>query len=205
MTKTSMLKAPPRKIRLGPNDNGRRMTLDLFDRAVGQEGFVFELNKGVVEVTDVPHPKHLFQVQELKRQFFAFDAANPGTIKAIAASNETKILLATDQSERHPDLSIYLTSPPDVPDVWSIWVPVIVIEVVSKSSAKRDYQEKPAEYLEFGVDEYWILDAIKNQLTAMSRWRGQWKSRVIRPPTKYTTPKLQGFVLDLQRVMEAAK
>lgn len=181
------------------------MSLDLFDRAIGQEGRCYELNKGVIEVTDVPHPRHLAQVQELRDQLVAYRLSNPQIIHSIAGSNECKILLADDQSERHPDLSVYLSAPPDVRDMWSLWVPAIVIEVVSASSIKRDYDDKPSEYLSFGVDEYWIVDSIKQQMTVLARWRGQWKPRVVKPAQKYSTPLLAGFSLDLKRVFGAAK
>jgi Uma2 family endonuclease len=89
-------------------------------------------------------------------------------------------------------------------DVWSIWVPAIVIEVLSKSSAKRDYDDKPPEYLTFGVDEYWIVDAFKQQMTAKLRWRGQWKDKLLKPTQKHSTRLLPGFSLDLKRVLQAA-
>ena len=90
-------------------------------------------------------------------------------------------------------------------DVWSLWVPEIVIEIVSQSSSRRDYHDKPAEYLEFGIDEYWIIDAQKQQMTALIRWRGQWKPKVLKATQKYTTRQLPGFTLDLNRVMAAGK
>jgi Uma2 family endonuclease len=200
-----MLKALRKRARtIGPEDNGRRMTLDAFDRATGREGYVYELSKGVVEVTDVPHPDHAKQVQAIRNQITLYQEANPGAIELVAGSNESKILLAAEASERHPDLSLYLTPTPPVPDVWSVWVPSIVIEVVSPSSWKRDYEEKPDEYLSFGVDEYWIVDAGKGQLTANTRWRGQWKPKVVKPPQKYATGLLPGFSLDLKRVLAAS-
>jgi Uma2 family endonuclease len=112
---------------------------------------------------------------------------------------------SADQSERHPDISVYLSAPPDGPDVWSLWIPAIVVEVVSKSSAKRDYQDKPGEYLSFGIDEYWIIDSFKNQMTAMTRWRGQRKDKIVKATQKYSTRHLPGFSLDLKRVMSAGK
>jgi Uma2 family endonuclease len=190
---------------VGPEDAGRRMSLDEFDRAVGKEGFTYELHKGVIQVSGIPQPDHGMQVQELRDQLTAYRLGRPGVISYIAAGSEAKILLASDQSERHPDLSLYLTDPPDVEDVWSLWVPAIVIEVVSTSSAKRDYDEKPGEYLAFGIDEYWIVDRSRQQMTAFTRWRGDWKEKVIKPTQKFTTHRLAGFTLDLRRVFSAGK
>jgi Uma2 family endonuclease len=188
------------RIRIGPEDNGRRMSLAEFSRAVGREGWLYELAKGVIEVTDVPKLDHLAQVTAIRNQFIVFQEAHPGAIHTVAGSHDCKILLEDDQSERHPDLSIYIASPPDVKDIWSVWVPAIVIEVVSERSGKRDYEEKPAEYLDFGVMEYLIVDGSKRQMTVLERWRGHWRPRVVRADQKYTTRLLPKFSLDLKRV-----
>ena len=39
----------------------------------------------------------------------------------------------------------------------------IVIEVVSLKSQQRDYAEKYHEYEQAGVDEYWIIDPLKQE------------------------------------------
>src|SRR5205823_3131080 len=143
-------------IQVGPSDHGRRMSLAEFERAEGQEGHLYELGRGVVVVSDVPNPPHLVQVTGIRRQFNAYDLANPGAIYAICSGSEGKILLEDMQSERHPDLLIYKTPPPSQEaDVWFSWIPEIVIEVVSLGSEHRDYVEKREEYLQFGVREYW--------------------------------------------------
>ncbi|MGA2583414.1 MAG: Uma2 family endonuclease [Tepidisphaeraceae bacterium] len=190
---------------IGPEHNGRRMSLDDFDRAISRDGQIFELNKGVIEMTDVPHHRHFAQLQAARNQLVIYQDANPETIHSITGGMESKILVAATQSERHPDLSVYLSPPPDVEDVWSLWVPAIVIEIVSPSSANRDYHEKPDDYLEFGISEYWIIDAQKQQMTAMIRWRGLWKPKIAKANQKYTTRQLPGFSLNLSKVFAAAK
>jgi hypothetical protein len=42
-------------------------------------------------------------------------------------------------------------------------------------------------------------------MTALIRWRGQWKPKVLKSTQKYTTQQLPGFTLDLARVMAAVK
>src|SRR3954453_12560657 len=202
-----MLKTAVRKpVHVGPEDDGRRMALERFDRAIGREGYLYELNKGVIEVTNVPAPTHGKQVQEIRNQLVVYQVANPGLIDFLAGPGGSKLLIGADESERHPDLSTYLSPPPtNRREVWAIWIPEIVIEVVSESSVKRDYQDKPDEYLHFGVREYWIVDALKQQMTALTRQGGQWKPHVLKPTQKYTTRILPGFSLNLKRVLTAGK
>ena len=155
-------------------------------------------------MTDVPGPSHFAQVEAIRRQLYRYDASHPGVIHGIAAGSDAKILVADEQSERHPDLLIYKTPPPAT-DVWSTWIPEIVIEVVSPSSAHRDYEQKPAEYLAFGVSEYWIVDAAKREMTVLRRSRGQWARSAAKPGETYQTRLLPAFTLDVAAVLDAAK
>ena len=201
-----MLTKPRRKqIQVGPQDHGRKMPLADFDKVIAQEGYLYELGNGIIEVSDVPHPSHFAQLQQVRNQLVLYQAEKAGVIHSVTGSNDSKILVGSDQSERHPDISVYLTQPPDSRDIWSTWIPAIVVEVVSKSSIDRDYEVKPGEYLAFGIDEYWIVDGLKMQMTANTRWRGRWKPRVLKSSQKYTPLCLPGFTLDLKRVFAAAK
>jgi Uma2 family endonuclease len=187
---------------IGPRDAGRRMTLDEFDLAEGQPGYLYELHKGVVSVMDVPSPRPLIQIHSTRRQFAAYDLQKPGTIHTIAGSMECKLLLAESESERHPDLAIYKTPPPEE-DVWSVWVPELVVEVVSPGSEQRDYTDKPEEYLDFGVSEYWIIDSFKQQMLVLYRSRGRFAEKVVRPGDPHTTRLLPTFQFDLAAVFSA--
>jgi hypothetical protein len=105
---------------LGPADDGRRMRLDDFDEAEGQEGYLYELSRGVVTVMDVPRKRHLAQITALKRQVHGYDAAHRGKIHTIATGSECKILIASLESERHADVAIYLTELPEEDDFWAL-------------------------------------------------------------------------------------
>jgi Uma2 family endonuclease len=188
---------------IGPSDDGRRMSLEEFDHAEVREGYLYELSRGVITVSDIPHPRHLAIVTAIRRQFMAHDLAHPGRIYTIASGSECKLLIAGLVSERHPDLALYKTPPPEE-DVWSLWVPEIVVEVVSPSSRQRDYEEKPEEYLHFGVMEYWIVDADKAEMLVFRRSRGRWTERTIRPPAAYRTRLPPGFVFATGPVFAAA-
>jgi Uma2 family endonuclease len=195
---------PKAIVKVGLADNGKRLSLEDFDKAEVQEGCFYELGQGVVVVSDVPGPKHFAQVDEIRQQLAEYRAAHRSNIYRIGAAGDCKLLMWNLQSERHPDIVVYRNPPESVDDLWSTWIPDIVVEVVSLSSAVRDYEEKRKEYLRFGVREYWIVDADKQEMLALRRSGNRWRDLVVRPPDKYTTRLLPGFELDLVTVFKAA-
>ena len=189
---------------IGPQDHGRRMSLAEFEPIEVQPGYLYELSRGVVTVSDVPNPIHLAQVMAIKRQLGAYDLAHPGVLHSIAGSGECKILVGKLESERHPDFAIYKNPPPQGGNIWSAWIPEIVIEIVSPGSEHRDYVEKREEYLAFGVREYWIVDAGRQEVLILHRSGDQWSERVLRPPKVYRTRLLPGFEFACEAVFQAA-
>jgi Uma2 family endonuclease len=194
-----------RKIVVGPEDNGRRMALSDFDKAEAKEGYLYELSRGVIVVSDVPDFPHMLQVDVAREQFSAHRRRHPESIFAISEGSGCKVLLSNLQSERHPDLSIYTEPPPAVKDVWARWIASIVLEIVTKGSEQRDYFLKREEYLDFGIREYWILDAFKREMLVLRRSAGAWVEEVVRPPKLYRTPLLPGFRFSCAKVFQAAK
>src|SRR5262249_33647194 len=94
--------------------------------------------------------------------------------------------------------------PPNEEDVWAVWVPEIVVKVVSPGSESRDYGEKKEEYLLFGVREYWIFDCAKREMLALRRLEGAWEERTLHPPAVYRTRLLPGLRFATGPVFEAA-
>jgi Uma2 family endonuclease len=180
------------------------MRLADFDRAESADERLYELGRGVVVVVDVPDLPHLAQVTAIRRQLHAYDAAHPGEIHTLASGSECKILLADQESERHPDLAVYKTAPPEGDDYWSSWVPEVVLEVVSARSHHRDYVEKRDEYLAFGVREYWIVDAERREMLVLRRSRGRWVERAVRDGEAYATQLLPGLQFQVGPVFAAA-
>jgi Uma2 family endonuclease len=188
---TATRTAPKRRI--GPADRGRRMTLDQFIKADFQEGWLYELARGVVEVTEVPGPWHGRIVDRTARMFIHYDERHPGVIKYRAGGGECRIRLPGMVSDRYPDQAIYLDPEPPGPDVWARWVPHIVIEVVSPRGKKRDLITKREEYLRAGVHEYWILDPKKRQMHALVRHGDVWEETIVPASGVYRTRFLPGL------------
>ena len=195
-------------IKIGPADQGRRMSLAEFEHAEAEEGWLYELSRGVVTVSDVPKPKHFLLVDAIRDQSWHFRRGRPRLIFVIASGMECKLLIRALESERHPDLAVYMTPPPggrNDDDVWSVWIPTIVIEVVSPSSRRWDYEEKPEEYLRLGIGECWIVDADEELIKVLKRSRGNWREVIVRPPALYKTRHLPGLEFSIARVFEAVK
>src|SRR5438309_162581 len=125
-------------VEIGPHDHGRRMSLDEFDLAEVQPGYIYELSRGVIIVSDVPKLRHLGQVQAARLQFFSYQSRYPKRIQYVAGSGECKLLIGAFESERHPDLTIYKTKPLNQKRIWSTWIPEIAIEIISPGSEERD-------------------------------------------------------------------
>jgi hypothetical protein len=193
-------------VKIGPADHGRRMSLVDFEHAEVQEGYLYELSRGIITVSDVPNRRHMVLVAATWDQLQDYKSLYRGRIQIIASGNECKLLIPAFDSERHPDLSVYLTEPPPIENanLWRHWFPEIVIEVVSPSSRKRDYEEKPDEYLRRGAREYWVIDPRKRAMVVMRRTRNRWTESLIRPPALYRTRLLPGLEFSCGAVFQAA-
>jgi Putative restriction endonuclease len=193
-------------IRIGPADHGRPMSLAEFEHAKVQEGYLYELSRGIITVSDVPNRRPMLLLNAVKDQLYLYKLTQRGRIYAINTGGECKLLVPAFESERHPDLSLYLTEPPLIENanLWHHWFPEIVIEVVSPSSRKRDYEEKPEEYLRLGAKEYWIVDGGKKVMVVMRRVRNRWVETTITPPEIYRTRLLPGLEFSIEAVFRAA-
>ena len=108
---------------IGPADRNRRMSLAEFDHAEAQEGYLYELSRGVIIASDVPDPRHLAQVDKITQQLADYRKRHHGVIHRVAGGSDCKILLRDLESERHPDIAVYKTPPPRNGDLWASWKP----------------------------------------------------------------------------------
>jgi hypothetical protein len=194
------------RTKIGPQDHGRKMSLKAFEFAKVEDGWICELARGYLVVSEVANYFHSMQVLSITRPLHLYDATHPGTIHAILGSLECKLLIPKLESERHPDIAVYLTAPKGPKDrtLWRRWIPDLTIEVVSESSRDRDYTEKRDEYWTLGVKEYWIVDAKLEQVIILRRGRSQWTQKTLGPADVCETKLLPGFGLPCRAIISAA-
>lgn len=191
---------PTTTIRIGPADHGRHMSFDDFRDAEASPGYRYELARRVIRVVDVPGGAHAGVSDAIHQQLALYRSVHPGVIHLIAPGSECRLEAPVLQSERHPDRALYLTPRPAIEPPWAVWVPEIVIEIVSKGGEKRDYEDKREDYLAAGVTEYWIVDPQKRTMLALTRRENRWTETTIDAHGVYSTQLLPAFELRMQDV-----
>lgn len=166
------------RLRLGPADHGRKMTLEEFQDADTVEGYRYELARGIVEVVEIPDDPHGQIVSNLEGIFHRYKDRDPGTIRRIGGGGEFRLWIPEMISGRHPDAAVVFRGTPK--DHRGRIPPRLVVEVVSDRGQDRDYRIKREEYWAYGIEEYWIVDPMLRQVLLLVRRGDSWVERVFR-------------------------
>ena len=81
--------------------------------------------------------------------------------------------LRHDGRYRVPDIAVFERRDPEV--VWSDDVPLLVVEVISPSTASEDTVRKSVEYLRAGIAHYWLVDRPNRVLVAFDNVGDGWE------------------------------
>jgi Uma2 family endonuclease len=194
------------KTKIGPQHHGRKMSLRTFEYAPVEDGYLYELARGYIVVSEVANFPHARRTAYIRKRLDHYHVEHPDALYEILGGSECKLLIPTWQSERHPDIAVYLSPPKGRRDrtMWRTWIPDLTIEVVSENSRDCDYTEKRDEYWTLGIKEYWIVDARLAQVLVLRRGRSQWIEKTLGPADICETKLLPGFQLDCRAVFEAA-
>jgi len=189
---------------IGPAAAGTRMTLGEFAHVEGEPGHLYELEKGVILVVDIPGVPHMLVRQALRNALIQYQLKHPSRLFTVADGSDCALRMPEMQSERHPDLAVYLSPPPaDEAQPWEDWVPDLVVEVVSKSSEERDYLIKRDEYLKAGIRAYWIVDPQTRTATVLARRTDTWRETKLDAAGTLKSAVLPGLEIPLTQVFAA--
>jgi Uma2 family endonuclease len=194
------------KKKVGPRDHGRKMSLKAFEFVPVEEGHFFELARGYIVASEGAIYSHAMQKNVILSRLGHYAVTHDGRVYATLENMNCKLLIPDWESERHPDIAVYLTAPSGPKDrtMWRTWIPERVVEVVSESSRDRDYTEKRDEYWTLGVKEYWIVDAKLKQVLVLRRGRTKWIEKTLGPAHLCETKLLPGFKLACKAIFDAA-
>ncbi len=161
-------------LRIGLADNGLAMTLDEFFECEEEDGYRYELARGVLEVSEVPDDPHGFIVYNLSCAIGDYNRQHPGRIIRAGGAGEFRLWLPGMISGRNPDYAVVLRGTPE--DHRGRRPPSLVVEVVSEGAEARDrdYVTKREEYRVVGILEYWIIDPEMRRVTVLTRNGDVW-------------------------------
>jgi Uma2 family endonuclease len=75
--------------------------------------------------------------------------------------------------------------------------PDIAVEVVSRESRRRDYEDKRQLYEEAGVPEYWIIDPIQKRVEFLVLKEGRYQLAPLEANRIFRSQALPGFFIDV--------
>jgi Uma2 family endonuclease len=185
-------------LRISPADNGRVMSLEEFREAEVEDGYRYELARGVLEVSEVPNDPHGHVVCNLYRAVVRYELENPHIVSRFGGGSEFRLWIPALISGRNPDVAVALRNTPR--DERGRRPPSLAFEVVSEGSEarERDYVTKRVEYLAYGLSEYWIVDPERKCVTVLIRDGDAWVEQVYREDQQARSLVLPGFVVSVQ-------
>lgn len=184
---------------LGPWANGMLMTPQEFDTASEWDpDYRYELINGVLIVSPPADIGERGPSEYLGHLLLMYQELHPlGHHLDGSVFEET---VSTAVGRRRMDRAIWTglgRQPRTMVDI-----PSIAVEFVSDSSRdrKRDYVHKRQEYEEIGVQEYWVVDRFRRQMTV---FRGP-DTQIVNEGDSYHTDLLPGFELVLAKLFAKA-
>ncbi|MCC7418652.1 MAG: Uma2 family endonuclease [Planctomycetaceae bacterium] len=182
---------------LGPHSNGMLMTPDEFDAATEWEpGYRYELIHGVLVVNPPAGLSERDPNDELGYLIRRYREDHPnGLCVDLTAPEQT---VRVGENRRRADRAIWIglgRRPDDELDT-----PTIAVEFPANRARDRlrDYVVKRKEYADAGVEEYWIIDTHRREMTVHRR---NGETLVVSAGETYRTPLMPGFELALARLM----
>lgn len=164
-----------------------------------QTNRLVEFTDGFLEELPMPTERHQAMVEYLFDEFRAYIKPRGG--KARFAPLRLQI---RPGKYREPDILLVLSlSDPRRQD--RFWRGAdLAVEVVSSDKPERDLVEKPADYAEGGVQEYWIVNPIDETISVLRLEGATYvESGIYRRGDAASSVLLPGFGLDVAAVFEA--
>jgi Uma2 family endonuclease len=165
-----------------------------------EDGRRYELYDGEVIVVPAPVPRH--QVVALRIGRLLLDYAE--RVGGLALISPVDVVL-TEHDVVQPDVVFFQAERRQLIKMWEAArvPPDLAVEVLSRSTERRDRGRKMELLARSGVPEYWIVDPAENVLEV---YRLQGNSYVLaavcRETDRVDSPTLPGLSFDARRVFE---
>lgn len=140
----------------------RAWTREDLDR-LPDDGNSYEVVRGELFVTPPPSSDHQQAIVELNRILVGYVAA-----QGIGDVHHPRSVVIFEGSQVEPDLMVRPKVVP-APRWEDAPVPLLVVEVLSPYTRRRDLMPKRSLYLDAGVGEYWIVDPDRRVIRVVRR------------------------------------
>ncbi|HEY8175354.1 MAG TPA: Uma2 family endonuclease [Gemmatimonadaceae bacterium] len=127
------------------------------------DGNKYELVRGELFVTPPPGEEHETILAKLSALLTPYVQKHE-----LGLVYHPRAVVRYDKSEVEPDLMVRQPHPRrrDNDKDWNTApIPILVVEVLSPYTRRRDFNQKKGLYLDAGVAEYWIVDAESRTIT----------------------------------------
>ncbi len=198
---STALPLPATRPKIGPESAGVLMTPAEFDAITDyDELYNYELIHGVLVVNPIPSPGETDPNGEL--EFVLRDYKKNHPQGSCIDKTLVEQYIYTGDSRRRADRVIWigLGRTPDLQND----VPTIIVEFVSRSKRdfRRDHVEKRKEYLQLGVQEYWVISRFERTFTVYRPTEPT--ETVVKEFDMYSTDLLPSFELRLEEIIAIA-
>jgi Uma2 family endonuclease len=186
---------------LGPEDAGRAVSAEEYAKAVYQEPWRYERERGRLVVMAPDGEAHQETESPWLRKLCSFWDHHPAIVHSVLPNAWVRVEEGTD---RIGDIGVILKGGRQAKKI-PHRVPDLMFEIVSpgRTSRHRDYVKKRAEYERLGVKEYVIIDRFKKQVTVHSLVPAGYRERVLRAADTYTSKLLPGLMIPLADVWDS--
>ena len=180
--------------------NGRISVEDYFEIREKSEDLL-EYIDGFVYMSPSPSIKHQRISGKLFNKFANFLEGKPCEVFHAPVDIELKNIKMDDTKFVIPDLSI-ICDKTGFTDARYIGVPNLILEILSPSNQTHDLITKLNLYMNYGVQEYWIVNPMLNSVTVYAlNDEEMYEQHDMKTEIGYITSKfLLGFSVDLQEI-----
>jgi Uma2 family endonuclease len=169
-------------------------TLDQLHR-LPDDGNRYELLDGELFVTPPPSPSHELLASRLRSVLEPYVRA-----QRLGDLFGPRAVVRMLGAEVEPDLMLR----PGVTGAFETWdkmpVPTLVVEVLSRTTSRRDLVQKRAYYQRIGVQEYWIVDGASRSICVVGKGDDMVTATVLRWQPEGATDEL---VIDVEALFHS--
>jgi Uma2 family endonuclease len=169
-------------------------------RLTNQTNHLIEFTDGVIEVLPMPTDTHQRILGYLYRRLFALLEILGGVVLFAPLRVQVR-----PGKYREPDLLLVLNAnDPRRQD--EFWLGAdLVVEIVSSDRPKRDTEEKPRDYAEAQIPEYWIVNPLDETISVLTLDSDAYTERGrFRRGESAASALLDGFVVQVDEVFDAS-